>query len=307
MTKNNSYQLELKMANKDELNKSGTESNEGSLRVEDEPGNLLPHLESLERMMKLPVVEAAWQQGQDVYGKVKDYSPMFNWAFKTAEDAMTRAVQLSAPIVQKLESPISYVDQTLVKGISRLETTAPIIKEQPGEILNQAKNKVLEVVQPQLNRVVEKKSAVQQKAASLKELSYNKANEVLASQYGNMAVGQLDNTAVLAERLLDYFFPSTEVEDEGDENKPISAEEDPVLHTVQTIGALSNKIARRVYRTVSNQVRVLKKEDVHDYVASLIAVLRLTQYLNFINDKVQKQQIEGTSSTLNSKQSRLGN
>lgn len=32
---------------------------------------LLPHLESFEKMMKLPVVEAAWHQGQDVYGKVK--------------------------------------------------------------------------------------------------------------------------------------------------------------------------------------------------------------------------------------------
>lgn len=32
---------------------------------------LLPHLESLEKMMKLPVVEAAWHQGQDVYEKVK--------------------------------------------------------------------------------------------------------------------------------------------------------------------------------------------------------------------------------------------
>jgi perilipin-2 len=68
------------------------------------------------------------------------------------------------------------------------------------------------------------------------------------------------------------------------------------LHTVQTIGLLSNKIARRVYRTVSKQVKVLKKEDVHDYVASLIAVLRLTQYLNFINDKVQKNQQEASSS-----------
>lgn len=32
---------------------------------------LLPQLETFERMMKLPVVEAAWHQGQDVYGKVK--------------------------------------------------------------------------------------------------------------------------------------------------------------------------------------------------------------------------------------------
>lgn len=32
---------------------------------------LLPHLESFEKMLKLPVVEAAWQQGQGVYGRVK--------------------------------------------------------------------------------------------------------------------------------------------------------------------------------------------------------------------------------------------
>lgn len=32
---------------------------------------LLPHLESFEKMLKLPVVEAAWHQSQDVYGRVK--------------------------------------------------------------------------------------------------------------------------------------------------------------------------------------------------------------------------------------------
>lgn len=63
-----------------------------------------------------------------------------------------------------------------------------------------------------------------------------------------------------------------------------------MLHTCQTVGRLSNKVARRVYRTVSRQVKLLKKEDVQEYVASLIAVLRLTQYLNFINEKVQAGQ-----------------
>lgn len=71
---------------------------------------------------------------------------------------------------------------------------------------------------------------------------------------------------------------------------PIDANADPVLHTCQTVGRLSNKVARRVYRTVSRQVKLLKKEDVHEYVASLIAVLRLTQYLNFINEKVHAGQ-----------------
>ena len=67
----------------------------------------------------------------------------------------------------------------------------------------------------------------------------------------------------------------------------VAAKDDPVLHTCQTVGRLSNKVARRVYHTVSRQMKVLKKEDVHGYVASLIAALRLTQYLNFINERVQ--------------------
>lgn len=40
---------------------------------------LLPQLESLERMMKFPVVEAAWHQGQDVYGKVKGMLKYILW------------------------------------------------------------------------------------------------------------------------------------------------------------------------------------------------------------------------------------
>lgn len=45
--------------------------------VSDNSAALLPQLESLERMMKFPVVEAAWHQGQDVYGKVKGKSKQF--------------------------------------------------------------------------------------------------------------------------------------------------------------------------------------------------------------------------------------
>jgi perilipin-2 len=226
------------------------------------------------------------------------------------------AVTFSAPIVKQFDKPINYVDQTIVKGIEKLEASAPIIKEQPGEIINQAKTKVFDVVQPRIERVCELRKAGEQKAASLKELSYNKANEVLATHYGSLAVSGVDSTAALAERLLDSFLPKNqEDEAEDDDSKlniffkssqsitkaiiyellifvlilePISATEDPALHTVQTIGALSNKVARRVYRTVSRQLKVLKKEDLVDYLASLVAVLRLTQILSYLNHQQQQ-------------------
>lgn len=48
------------------------ENGNGTVAVVAKPDtSLLPHLESLERMMKLPVVEAAWTQSQGVYDKVR--------------------------------------------------------------------------------------------------------------------------------------------------------------------------------------------------------------------------------------------
>lgn len=137
---------------------------------------------------------------------------MFNWAFRTTENVVKGAVTFSAPIVNKFEMPIGFVDQTFVKGLDRLEVSAPIIKEQPAEILNQAKAKVLDVVQPLCGL----RKSGEQKAASLKELSYNKAKEVLATSYGSMAVTGIDSTAVLAERLLDSFFPKSPEDDTED-------------------------------------------------------------------------------------------
>lgn len=60
---------------------------------------------------------------------------------------------------------------------------------------------------------------------------------------------------------------------------PVPASEDPVLHTVQTVGRLSNKISRRVYRNVSRQMRKVQKGNVYDYLSSLIAALVLHQYV----------------------------
>jgi hypothetical protein len=49
--------------------KTNEKSNGVVVKADD--ASVLPHLESWERMMKLPVVEAAWSQSQGVYGKVR--------------------------------------------------------------------------------------------------------------------------------------------------------------------------------------------------------------------------------------------
>lgn len=281
-------------------NKNATGNGNSALIETKDSQNLLPHLESLERIIKLPVVGAAWDKSQDVYGKVKGNNRVFNWALNAAEDCVTRAVTTAAPIVSKLDRPIHYIDQTLVNGIDKLEVKAPIIKDTPQEIYNQAKSKVIDVVQPHIDRVVKFKTVGQQKASSLKDLAWHKANEVLATQYGSLAVNGVDTTTALAERLLEYYFPKSDSEDEED-NVPVPASEDPVLHTVQTVGRLKNKISRRVYRNVSRQIRKVQKGNVNDYLSSLIAALKLHQYINFINSSmgtnVEQSALNDSSST----------
>ncbi|XP_054727631.1 lipid storage droplets surface-binding protein 2 isoform X4 [Anastrepha obliqua] len=206
------------MATSADQSKSPLTTANGELAIEQgkDVQNLLPHLESLERIIKLPVVGAAWDKSQDVYQNVKGRNRVFNWALNAAEDCVSRAVVTAAPIVSKLDRPIQYVDQTLVKGIDKLEVSAPIIKDTPTEIYNQAKNKVVEVVQPHIERVTKFKAAGQEKAASLKDLAWAKANEVLATQYGSLAVSGVDTTTALAERLLEYYFPKGEDDVEED-------------------------------------------------------------------------------------------
>lgn len=43
----------------------------GALQKTSEVSSLLPHLESIDRLLSLPVCSIAWTQSQGVYGKVK--------------------------------------------------------------------------------------------------------------------------------------------------------------------------------------------------------------------------------------------
>ena len=68
---------------------------------------------------------------------------------------------------------------------------------------------------------------------------------------------------------------------------PVSADEDKLLHTVQILGRLSNKAARRVYAHVVLHLKIIKKDDLKEYISSLVTFLHLTEYLEAVNEKVQ--------------------
>jgi hypothetical protein len=57
--------------NKPSENGHNVTSNGNGAVVKANDASLLPHLESWDRVMKFPVVEAAWHQSQGVYDKVR--------------------------------------------------------------------------------------------------------------------------------------------------------------------------------------------------------------------------------------------
>ncbi|EZA55192.1 Lipid storage droplets surface-binding protein [Ooceraea biroi] len=254
-----------------------------------------PRLEVIDRVKNIPVVHSAIEKTGSTYSYVKDSHHLVNWALSYAEAglnyATATAAPITAPLAKKFEGQISAVDQKLCEGLDIVEQKVPIVKEPPQQIYDAAKAVMSSKLQPTIEKLNSAKDSATQQASTLKETSIAKANELLNTQYGNMAVQGVDNTSVLLTRLLDYYFPPVE----GEENTPapVSAEENKVMHAVQTIGQLSTKTANRVYHSVAAQLRTVKKEDVATYISSVVSILHLAHFLN-LGQKAEEDEQAGS-------------
>ena len=243
-----------------------------------------PHLEVIERVKSIPVIHSAIEKTESTYSYLKDSHHLVNWALSQAEAglqyATATAAPITAPLAKKFEGQINAVDQKLCEGLNIVEQKMPIMTKPPQQIYDAAKAVMNSSLQPTIDKLNVAKESASQQASTLKEISITKANELLNTQYGNMAVQGVDNTSALINGLLDQYFPPVE----GEEHvpAPVSADENKVLHTVQTMGQLSTKTANRVYHSVAAQLKTVKKEDVAAYMSSVISILHLTSFLSLI-------------------------
>ncbi|KAL0133685.1 hypothetical protein PUN28_000967 [Cardiocondyla obscurior] len=236
----------------------------------------LPHLKVFDRVMELPIIEFAVVKSAETYSRVKDSHYVVRWALSTAESSLNTATRtampIAVPIAKRLESPIHFVDDTLCIGLDKIEEKVPLVKEKPEEILGKA-----------VSRISHVNELIISQATNLIDISWNTANQILDTRYGSVAVRGIDNTAVIVDKLIDRYFPAIE------EEKPIEidpVEHDKLLHTLQTVGHLSNKAARRVYLNIINHLSTIKKDSsLKTYVSSLVEFLRLTKYLHTVNEK----------------------
>lgn len=67
-------------------------------------------------------------------------------------------------------------------------------------------------------------------------------------------------------------------------------EEDKLLHTLQTVGRLSNKAARRVYSNIILHLGTIKTDNLKSYIRNIIQFLQLTNR-HTINDEVHTNEV----------------
>ncbi|XP_045516242.1 lipid storage droplets surface-binding protein 2 isoform X1 [Pieris brassicae] len=249
-------------------------------------------LQSVQKAMALPSVEAAVGQVGALYSKVKGAHSLLEWALSTAEASVTLAAHTAAPFVA---APLAIGDAKVAAALGALERRIPIVTEQPKVIVETTKQAVLSKISPQLNRVnlnqvYGARVAAEQKVKSLKELSWVKANALLSTAYGQKAMQGVDSGAVYAMRLLDHYLPPVQGETPVS-NEIVPADTDPTMHTVQTVGRLSAVAARRVWANLAVKVTELRSSgielDVRRYITALLAALHLAKVTN---DEQQKDQ-----------------
>lgn len=97
-----------------------------------------PHLEVLDRVCNIGLVNSAIEKTGSTYTYVKESSDLLSWALNYVESglhyASATAAPIAAPIVKKFEGQISAVDQTLCKGFDIVESKVSSAKEQPQHV-----------------------------------------------------------------------------------------------------------------------------------------------------------------------------
>jgi len=125
---------------------------------------------SVNRVVKLPVVETTIQTASNVYEKVKDINGYAKWGFETMENTLHSVVEAGKPYAidaaLKLDGPIKRVDNVLCSGLDYVEAKVPAVKLPPCELYNSTKGYVQDTVNPRVDAAYKTVHAVVEPAVN---------------------------------------------------------------------------------------------------------------------------------------------
>ncbi|XP_076651912.1 uncharacterized protein LOC143358581 [Halictus rubicundus] len=100
----------------------------------------LLHVESISRILKLPIVEDGTQIAGNVYNRIKRSNYLMNWGLGTAERSFMVATTLATPAIKVFNGPISAIDHLLCKGMDVVEEKVPAVHLTPSQMYSSAKD-----------------------------------------------------------------------------------------------------------------------------------------------------------------------
>lgn len=225
------------------------------------------HLEAIDRIGSIPLVESSVKRVETIYDKVKNNNRLFSWYFETAEATITAAYETVQPAVKLFEPSLRRLDNVMCKSLDILEQRIPLVYLPPEMMYWNTKEYMSDhLVRPVLKR-----------ADSVKLIR----NAVLESPLTTYAADRIDGAFTAGDKFVDkYLVPIRTDQDQTDapqeDDNETVPEERGALKAIHHGQRFSRKLKRRLTQRTIAEARALKKqskEAIHVliYAAELIA------------------------------------
>jgi len=226
------------------------------------------HLVSVDRIVRLPIVETSWNIATDIYTKIKKSNSLVSWGLNTAESTVQAAFETTLPAVIVLEKPIAIVDSLLCRSLDIVEERIPVVTLPPALIYENTKEYVSNIIMlPVLRR-----------ADNVKRFGLNKANS---------AVLRLDSVIDEADKYVDQYLPGTVPEENHEMNNVAgSSKNSKALQTFHRVDRLSRKLQRRLTQHTMAEVKAMRQ-----YSKDALQFVLLTLELLVKDPKALKEKV----------------
>ncbi|XP_017111711.1 lipid storage droplets surface-binding protein 1 isoform X2 [Drosophila elegans] len=226
------------------------------------------HLEAIDRIGSIPLVESSVKRVETIYDRVKNNNRLFSWYFETAEATISAAYDTVQPAVKLFEPSIRRLDNVMCKSLDILEQRIPLVYLPPEMMYWNTKEYMSDhLVRPVLKR-----------ADSVKQIG----TAVLESPLTTYAADRIDGAFTAGDKFVDkYLVPISTDQDQTDapqedDNEAAVPDERGALKAIHHGQRFSRKLKRRLTQRTIAEARALKKqskEAIHVlfYAAELIA------------------------------------
>ncbi|XP_032295209.1 lipid storage droplets surface-binding protein 1 isoform X5 [Drosophila virilis] len=229
------------------------------------------HMEAIDRITSIPLVESSVKRVEHIYDKVKNNNRLFSWYFETAEATISAAYDTVQPAVKLFEMPIKRLDNMMCKSLDILEQRIPLVYLPPEMMYWNTKEYMSDhLVRPVLKR-----------ADSVKQIG----NAVLESPLTTYAADRIDGAFTAGDKFVDKYLVPIRIDQDqtdaphDDDNEPpagAASDERGAIKAIHHGQRFSRKLKRRLTQRTLAEARALKKqskEAIHVliYAAELIA------------------------------------